>query len=94
MPRTLLALIASGVFAAATLAAPPSADARCRGCGFTVGGIAADAIGPVNAGNPAPPPDVVLVGREIGSRPTCHIERRRVRIEGIGYRWRTTEVCG
>ena len=95
MPRTLLALLASGALAAATFAAPPSAEARCRGCGFPVGGVAASPVtGPARADSPPLKPDVVLVGQDPVSRPSCRIERRRVRIEGLGYRWRPVEVCG
>ena len=98
MTRTLFALVAASTIAAATVAAPTSADARCRGCGVAagvIGGLAAGAIiGSAIANSPPPPPpDVVYIEREPVYGPVCHLERRRVWIEGYGYRWRRFHVC-
>jgi hypothetical protein len=94
MTKTLFAIATAGVIAAATLA-PTSADARCRGCGVAagvIGGLAAGAIiGSAIANSPPPPPRVYHV--EPGYVPVCHMERRQVWIEGVGYRWRRFEVC-
>jgi len=43
------------------------------------------------ANNP-PPPRVYYVP-EAAYAPDCWVERRRVFVEGIGYRWRPVEVC-
>jgi hypothetical protein len=98
MTRTLQAFIAASTIAAATVAAPTSADARCRGCGIAagvLGGLAAGAIiGSAIANSPPPPPpDVVYVAPPPTAGPVCHLERRRIWIEGAGYRWRRIEVC-
>ena len=95
MRKTLLALVAAATLAVTTLATPSPADARCRGCGLAAGlfgGLAAGAIiGSAMANNP-PPPRVYYVP-EAAYGPDCWVERRRVFIEGIGYRWRPIEVC-
>lgn len=98
MTRTLFALVAAGTIAAATVAAPTSADARCRGCGIAagvIGGLAAGAIiGSAIANSPPPPPPgVVYVAPEPVVGPVCHIERHQVWVEGVGYRWRRVQVC-
>jgi hypothetical protein len=98
MTRTLFAFIAASTIAAATVATPTSANARCRGCGIAagvLGGLAAGAIiGSAIANSPPSPlPDVVYVAPPPAAGPVCHFERRRVWIEGIGYRWRRIEVC-
>jgi hypothetical protein len=94
MKTSLLALATAGTIAAAAIAAPTAADARCRGCGVAagvLGGLAAGAIiGSAVANNPPPPPRVYYVDPE----PVCHFERRRVWLEGYGYHWRRVEVCG
>jgi len=98
MKHTIIALAAAATVAAAL---PSSAEARCHGCGVAagvVGGLAAGAIigsaiansGPTYV-EPAPvyappPPDYVESG-------VCHVERRRVWVEGFGWRSRRVEVC-
>ena len=60
MQKVLLSLAAAGMLAAATVAAPSPASARCPGCGIAagvIGGLAAGAIiGGAIAGGPPPPP--------------------------------------
>ena len=97
MKQTVIALAAAVTLAAAL---PSSAEARCHGCGVAagvVGGWAAGAIlgsaiaysGPVYAA-PPPPPRVYY---EDDDSPVCHIEHRRVWIEGYGWHRRRVEVC-
>jgi hypothetical protein len=97
MTKTLFALVAAGTIAGATVAAPTSADAGCRGCGVAaglVGGLAAGAIiGSAIANSPPPPPRVYYVEPQPLYGPVCHVQRRRVWIEGFGYRWRRVHVC-
>ena len=94
--------------AAATLAAalPYSAQAHCSGCGVAagvVGGLAAGAIigsAIANSGPtyyaPAPvyaPPPPAYIESEVVEGGVCHVERRRVWVEGFGWRSRRVEVC-
>ncbi len=99
MRQTFIALAAAVTLAAAL---PSSAQAHCRGCGVAagvVGGLAAGAIigsaiansGPVYAGPPPPPPSAVYYDDD--DAPVCHVERRRVWVEGYGWRHRRIEVC-
>ncbi len=98
MKTTLLAL---GAVALAAAALPSTAQARCDGCGVAagaIGGLAAGAIigsaiagGPVYAAPPPPPPPVYYEDDDDG--PVCHFERRRVWVEGWGWRHRRVEVC-
>ena len=96
MKKALVALAGAATIAAATIAVPGSADARCRGCGVgagIIGGLAAGAIiGSAIANSPPPPPAAVYVDPE-DDGPVCHVERHRVWVEGWGYRWRRVEVC-
>ena len=102
MKKSVLALAAVAMLAAATL--PSTAEARCRGCGVAagvVGGLAAGAIlgsalsgGPVYAEPaPPPPPPPRYYYEEDGDGPICHVERRRIWVEGYGWRHRRIEVC-
>lgn len=98
MTKTLYAFVAAAAIAMATIAAPTSADARCRGCGVAagvIGGLAAGAIiGSAIANSPPPPPPAVVYAEPpVIEGPICRIERHRVWIEGYGYRWRRMEVC-
>ena len=99
MRQTFIALAAAVTLAAAL---PSSAQAHCRGCGVAagvVGGLAAGAIigsaiansGPVYAGPPPPPPSAVYYDDD--DAPVCHVERRRVWVEGYGWSHRRIEVC-
>jgi len=102
MKKTVLAL---GAILLAAAVVPSTAQARCRGCGVAagvIGGLAAGAIiGGAIAGGPvyaAPGPVYVAPPPPPGyyyddDRPVCHIERRRVWVEGWGWRHRRVEVC-
>ena len=96
MKTTILALGAAALLAAAL---PNAAEARCRGCGVAagvVGGVAVGALIGSALARPAysyevppPPPRYYVVEEE----PVCYIERRRVWIEGRGWRSRRVEIC-
>jgi len=99
MKYTVIALAGAGMLAAA---APQAAQARCYGCGVAagvVGGVAAGALigsaiansGPVYV-EPAPPPPVYY-GPAYVEGPECHMVKRRIYIDGVGYRWSREEVC-
>jgi len=103
MKKTVLAL---GAILLAATAVPSTAQARCHGCGVAagvIGGLAAGAIiGSAVAGGPVyaapgpvyvepPPPKAYYYDDDDG--PICHIERRRVWVEGWGWRHRRVEVC-
>jgi len=99
MKYTVIALAAAGMLAAA---APQAAQARCYGCGVAagvVGGVAAGALigsaiansGPVYV-EPGPPPPVYY-GPAYVEEPECHMVKRRIYIDGVGYRWSREEVC-
>ncbi len=99
MKKSVLALAAAAMLAAAL---PSAAEARCHGCGVAagvVGGLAAGAIiGGALAGQPvyaepAPPPPPRYYYDEDDDGPICHVERRRVWVEGYGWRHRRIEVC-
>ncbi len=98
MKKSLLAFAAAAMLAAAL---PSAAQARCDGCGVAagvIGGLAAGAIiGGAIAGQPAygppPPPPPSRVYYEDDDAPVCHIEHRRVWVEGWGWRHRRVEVC-
>lgn len=97
MKNTLFALSAAVMLVAAL---PSVADARCRGCGVAagvVGGLAVGTLlgsalagGPVYA-EPAPPPPPYY--HDDYDAPICHIERRRVWVDGRGWRHRRVEIC-
>lgn len=104
MKHTIIALAAAATLAAAL---PSSAQARCHGCGVAagvVGGLAAGAIigsaiansGPAYV-EPAPvyaPPPPAYVGPpEVLEGDVCHVEHRRVWVEGYDRRSRRIEVC-
>ena len=101
MKRTFFALAAAALVAAAM---PSSANARCYGCGVAAGaavGVAAGAIigsaiagsqpAPVYVAPPPPPPSAVYYDE--ADHPVCHVERRRIWVEGYGWRSRRIEVC-
>ena len=99
MKQTILALGAAALLAASL---PAPAQAHCNGCGVAagvVGGLAAGAIigsalagpRPVYVAPPPPPPTYYY--EEDGDGPVCHVEHRRVWVEGYGWRHRRIEVC-
>ena len=104
MKHTIIALAAVATLAAAL---PSSAQTRCHGCGVAagvVGGLAAGAIigsAIANSGptyyEPAPvytpPPPAYAAPSEVVEGDVCHVERRRVWVEGYGWRSRRIEVC-
>jgi hypothetical protein len=105
MKHMIIALAAAGTLAAAL---PSSAQAHCSGCGVAagvVGGLAAGAIigsaiansGPTYYAAPAPvyapPPPVYVEPSEVLEGDDCHVEHRRVWVEGYGWRSRRVEVC-
>ena len=103
MKRTIMALAAAAMVAAAL---PSPAQAGCRGCGVAagvVGGVAAGAIigsAIANSGpryyEPAPvytaPPSAYVEPPDYVDGPVCHLERRQV-WDGYAYRTRRVEVC-
>jgi len=106
MKHAFIALAAAGLLAAA---APQAAQARCHGCGVAagvVGGLAAGALigsaiansGPVYV-EPAPvyvappPPRVYYEEPAYVEGPVCREVRRRIHIQGVGWRWSREEVC-
>jgi hypothetical protein len=104
MKLTIIAFAAAATLAAAL---PSSAQARCHGCGVAagvVGGLAAGAIigsAIANSGPTyyepapvyAPPPPAFAAPSEVVEGDVCHVERRRVWVEGYGWRSRRIEVC-
>ena len=103
MKHTIIAFAAAATLAAAL---PSPAQARCHGCGVAagvVGGLAAGAIigsaiansGPTYVA-PAPvyaPPPAYVAPSGVYEGGVCHVENRRVWIEGYGWRSRRIEVC-
>jgi hypothetical protein len=97
MKHTIIALAAAATLAAAL---PSSAQARCHGCGVAagvVGGLAAVANSGPTYYEPAPvyapPPPAYYAPSEVVEGGVCHVERRRVWVEGYGWRSRRIEVC-
>lgn len=101
MKHTIIALAAAATLAAAL---PSSAQARCHGCGVAagvVGGLAAGAIigsaiansGPTYYVEPAPVYAPPHTPSEVVEGGVCHVERRRVWVDGYGWRSRRVEVC-
>jgi hypothetical protein len=100
MKHTIYALAAAALIAAA---APQGAQARCYGCGVAagvVGGVAAGAIIGSAIANSAPPvyvepapPPPGYYGPAYVEGPVCHSVKRRIYIDGVGWRWSREEVC-
>ena len=100
MKHTVFALAAAALVAAAM---PSSAQARCYGCAVGAG-VAAGVVGgaligsaiagsqPVYVAPPPPPPSEVYYDNGPDG-PVCHVEHRRVWVEGYGWRSRRIEVC-
>ncbi len=101
MKHTIIALAVAGLFAAA---APQAAQAGCRGCGVAagvVGGLAAGAIIGSAIANSAPapvyvdppPPRVYYEEPAYEEGSVCHTIKRRIYVDGAGWRWSREEVC-
>lgn len=101
MKKPVFALAAAAMMVAATL--PSTAEARCDGCGVAagvVGGLAVGTLlggalagGPVYAEPVPPPPPRRYYYYDEYDAPICHIERRRVWVEGWGWRRQRVEIC-
>jgi hypothetical protein len=104
MKRTIIALAAAAVVAAAL---PSPAQAGCRGCAVgagIIGGLAAGTIigSAIANGQPryyepapvyaAPPPPAYVEPPDYVDGPVCHLERHQV-WDGTAYRTRRVEVC-
>jgi hypothetical protein len=105
MKRTIIALAAAALVAAAL---PSPAQARCDGCAVgagVLGGLAAGAIigGAIANSQPRyyepapvyaapPPPPVYVEPPDYVDGPVCHVERQRF-WDGYGWRHRRVEVC-
>jgi hypothetical protein len=92
MTKTLTALAAAGTIAIATMAAPTSASAHCRGCGVAaglLGGLAAGAIIGSAAAGAYAPYGYYAPGPYVAYGPQCFWTRQRV---WDGYRWRLARV--
>ena len=96
MKRTIIALAAAAVVAAAL---PSQAEAGCRGCGVAagvIGGVAAGAIIGSAIANSQPryyePAPVYVEPPDYVDGPVCHLERQQV-WDGYAYRTRRVEVC-
>ena len=106
MKQLCIALATAALVAAAL---PSSAQARCRGCGAAavIGGIAAGAIigsaiansqpryvepAPAYGVLPADYMDAPDASSYVGG-PVCHVENRKIWVEGYGYRTRRMEDC-
>ena len=104
MKRTIIALAAAALVAAAL---PSPAQAGCRGCAVgagVIGGLAAGAIiGSAIANSQpryyepdpvyvAPPPPAYVEPPDYVDGPVCHVERQQV-WDGYAYRTRRVQVC-
>jgi hypothetical protein len=100
MKRIVFTLAAAALVAAAL---PSSAQARCYGCAVGAG-VAAGVIGGALIGSaiansgpapvyvvPPPPPSEVYYDEV--DHPVCHVERRRIWVEGYGWRTSRREIC-
>src|SRR5580700_5126353 len=101
MHKSLIAFAAASALGLATLAGPSTANAGCYGCAVgagVLGGVAAGAIiGSAIANSPPPgycPPPGPPPGPGYAElAPGCYWGKRKVWIEGVGYRWRTVQIC-
>jgi hypothetical protein len=109
MRKSLIGLAAATAVGLATLAGPSTANAGCYGCAVgagVLGGVVAGAIvGSAIANSPPPPPPPGYYPPPPAAyypppgpgyaqlAPGCYWGKRKVWIEGIGYRWRTVQIC-
>ncbi len=107
MHKSLVALVGAASIGFAALAAPAPANAGCFGCAVgagVLGGLFAGAVvGSAIANSPPPPgyypppppgayyPPPPAAYAQLA--PGCHWGHRRVWVEGVGYQWRTVQVC-
>ena len=107
MKRMIFAFAAAALVAAAVPQAAQARCHGCGVAAGVVGGLAVGAIiGSAVAGShptyveepapvyvePPPPPGYYEVEpADVG--PVCHTVRRRIFIDGVGYRWTREEVC-
>jgi len=103
MHKSLIGLAAAASLGLAAMAVPAPANAYCYGCAVgagVIGGVAAGAIiGSAIANSPPPPPPPGYYpppppGPGYAQlAPGCYWGKRKVWIEGVGYRWRTVQIC-
>ena len=108
MHKSLIGLAAAAGLGLATVAAPVPASAYCVGCAVgaeVAGGLIGGAIiGSAIANSPPPPPPPGYYAPPPAAyyppppgyaqlAPGCYWGKRKVWIEGVGYRWRTVQVC-
>jgi hypothetical protein len=108
MHKSLIGLAAAAGIGLASMAAPAPANAGCWGCAVgagVIGGVAAGAIigsaiansppppPPGYYGPPPPPPPPGYAPGYAQLAPGCYWGQRKVWVEGVGYRWRTVQVC-
>ena len=107
MKHTMIALAAAALMAVAVPNAAQADCHGCGVAAGVVGGLAAGAIiggaiansqpryyepAPVYEAPPPPPPGYYEVEpADVG--PVCHTVRRRIFVEGVGYRWSREEIC-
>jgi hypothetical protein len=108
MRKSIIGLAAATAVGLATLAGPSPANAGCYGCAVgagVLGGVVAGAIVGNAIANSPPPPPPGYYGPPPGAyypppgpgyaelAPGCYWGKRKVWIEGAGYRWRTVQIC-
>src|ERR1700690_3415530 len=104
MRKSFIGLAAAASLGLATVAAPAPANAYCVGCAVgagVLGGVVAGAIvGNAIANSPPPPPAAYYpppppaYGPGYAQlAPGCYWGKRKVWIEGAGYRWQTVQIC-
>jgi hypothetical protein len=107
MKHSVIAFAAAALLAAAIPNAAEARCHGCGVAAGVVGGLAAGAIigsaiagsrpayaepQPVYVEPPPPPPGAYYVEpADVG--PVCHMVRRRIFIDGVGYRWTREEIC-
>ena len=109
MHRSLIGLVAAAGIGLGSFAEPAPAEAQCYGCavgagvigGMAVGAIVGSAIanspppgyyGPPPGYYPPPPPGAYAPAYA-QLAPGCWWEKRRVWVDGVGYRLRPVQVC-
>ena len=96
MHKSLIALVGAAGIGFAALAAPGTANAQCFGCAVgagVLGGLFAGAVVGSAIANSPPPPGANPPPAYAQLAPGCYWGKRQVWVEGVGYRWRTVQVC-